>query len=152
MLLKMNRAGSFESSTVLCLKYKMVFNKLMCQTLYALQFTKHMGNKPGVFQHVCTNFYCCHFSLMLNTFSPSHSHNATAVLTVHGATTCNLIFELSAAVVAISDQQTETGNIVAQTCKMLPWTSSTYYIVCVSVFLPQLPSLQSACVILCCHL
>jgi len=34
-----------------------------------------------------------------------------AVLTAHGATACNLIFELSAAVWTFSDQQTKTGNV-----------------------------------------
>ena len=48
---------------------------------------------------------------MLQTFSPFHGHNTTAVLTGHGAAACNLIFELSAAVLAISDQQTKTGNV-----------------------------------------
>jgi len=48
---------------------------------------------------------------MLHTFSPFHGHNTIVVLTGHGAAACNLIFELSAAVLAISDQQTKTGNV-----------------------------------------
>jgi len=39
------------------------------------------------------------------------------VLTAHGAAACNLIFELSAAVLVISDQQTKMGNVrVIQYC------------------------------------
>jgi len=34
-----------------------------------------------------------------------------AVLTAHGATACDSIFELSAAVRTVSDQQTKTGNV-----------------------------------------
>ena len=110
----------------------------MCQTLYVVQYTKQMGNKPAVFQQnvMCVQISTAIISVCYTHISPFHGHNTTAVLTGHGATACNLIFELSAAVLAISEQQTKTGNIVAQTCKMLPWTSSTHYIVCVSVFLP----------------
>jgi hypothetical protein len=32
-------------------------------------------------------------------------------ITGHGATACNLIFELSAAALVISDQQTKLGNV-----------------------------------------
>ena len=49
---------------------------------------------------------------MLHThFHPFMATTQIVVLTGHGATACNLIFELCAAVMAISDQQTKTGNV-----------------------------------------
>jgi hypothetical protein len=70
---------------------------------------------------------------MLNTFHPFMATTHIVVLTGHGATACNVIFELFVAVLVSSDQQTKTGNVVyihvvAQTCNVLPWTGSTYYI------------------------
>ena len=54
LLLKINKAGNFESS---------MFNKLMRQTLYISQYIEHMGNKlPGVFQQ---NVICVQISTVI---------------------------------------------------------------------------------------
>jgi len=55
----------------------MVFNKLMCQTLYVVQYTKHMGNKPGVFQQtvMCAQFPL--LSLQSNVTHTFHPFMAT---------------------------------------------------------------------------
>ena len=50
-------------------------------------------------------------STVTHIFHPFMATTQIAVLTAHGATACNFIFELSAAVRTVSDQMTKTGNV-----------------------------------------
>jgi len=45
-------------------------------------------------------------------FRPVMATTQIVVLTGHGATVCNLISEISAAVLVISDQQTKMGDVL----------------------------------------
>jgi len=50
-------------------------------------------------------------STVTHIFHPFMATTQIAVLTAHGATACNLIFELYAAARTVSEQQTKTGNV-----------------------------------------
>jgi len=81
----------------------MVLNKLTCQTLYVLKYIEQMGNKPRFSNRMLG---VCVYKFQLLSLQPNvkhifHTFMATTqrvVLTEHGATGCNLIFELSTAV------------------------------------------------------
>jgi len=51
-------------------------------------------------------------SNVIHDFHPVIATTQIVVLTGHGATACNLIFEISAAVLVISDQQTKMGDVL----------------------------------------
>ena len=55
-------------------------------------------------------------STVTHIFYPFMATTQIAVLTAHGATACYLIFELSATILTVSDQQTKTGNVHVTEC------------------------------------
>ena len=91
----------------------MVFNKLMCQTLFYNTLSIWETNVQY------SNRMSCVYKFPLLSLQPNVKHifhpfmatTQIAVITEHGATACNLIFELSAAVLTGSDQQTKTLNV-----------------------------------------
>ena len=86
----------------------MVSDKLMCQTLYVLQYTKlqYSNRMSCVYKYPPLSLQS-KFKHIFHTFMVTKQ---IVVLTGHGTNACNMIFELSD-VLTIGDQQTTTGNV-----------------------------------------
>jgi hypothetical protein len=97
----------------------MVFTRWTCQTPSSTiywAYGKQAWSIPTEC-HVCTSFHCYPFSLMLYTFfHPVMATTQIVVLTGYSSTAFNLILEISAVVLVISNQQTKTGDVLIIFC------------------------------------
>ena len=137
----------------------MLSNKLMCQTLYFLKYTMHMGNKPAVFQHnvMCVQISTAIPSVYCNThFSPFHGHNTNSG---PHSTRCNCLQFDFWIICCCPDSQWPTDQDRQCTCNRMLWHkhvtcchAQAVHIaqsVCLSVFLLQLSSTHILCATLC---